>query len=85
MPAATGVHLLGIGGIGSMTLAAMMRASLGHTGRALKVGPKLTAAFACVALAAVIRASAPPESGRWLAAGLWAAGFAAFLVHYAPS
>jgi uncharacterized protein involved in response to NO len=84
LPAATGLHLLGIGGVGGMTLAVMMRASLAHTGRALKVGPMLTAAFVCVALAAIIRASAPPESGLWLAAGLWTAGFAAFVGHYAP-
>jgi uncharacterized protein involved in response to NO len=29
------LHLLGIGGVGGMTLAVMSRASLGHTGRAL--------------------------------------------------
>jgi uncharacterized protein involved in response to NO len=84
LPAATGLHLLGIGGVGGMTLAVMMRASLAHTGRALEVGPMLTAGFVCVALAAIIRASAPPESGLWLAAGLWTAGFAAFVGHYAP-
>ncbi len=84
LPAATGLHLLGIGGIGCMTLAVMMRASLGHTGRTLEVGPVLAAAFACVALAAVVRASAPPEAGLWVAAALWTAGFAMFLRHFAP-
>ena len=84
IPAAVGLHLLGIGGIGGMTLAVMMRASLGHTGRALEVGPMLAAAFACVALAAMVRVSATQEIGLWLAAALWAVGFAGFLVHYAP-
>lgn len=82
--AATGLHLLGIGGVGGMTLAVMMRASLGHTGRELEVGRLLTAAFACVALAAVVRASIPSEPGLWLAAALWTAGYATFLAHYAP-
>ena len=81
--AATGLHLLGIGGVGGMTLAVMMRASLGHTGRALEVGPVLTTAFASVALAAVVRASAPAETGLWVAAALWTAGYAAFVVLYA--
>lgn len=84
IPAAVGLHLLGIGGIGGMTLAVMMRASLGHTGRALEIGPMLAAAFACVALAAMVRASATDETGLWLAAALWAVGFSAFLGHYAP-
>ncbi len=84
VPAALGLHLLGIGGIGGMTLAVMMRASLGHTGRALEIGPMLTAAFACVALAALVRVSATNATGLWLAAALWTAGFAAFLGHYAP-
>ena len=84
LPAATGLHLLGIGGVGGMTLAVMMRVSLGHTGRALEVGPVLTGAFVCVALAALVRASASAEIALWLAAVLWTAGFAAFLVLYAP-
>jgi uncharacterized protein involved in response to NO len=84
LPAATGLHLLGIGGVGGMTLSVMMRASLGHTGRALEVGPMLTAAFACVVLAAVVRASAPSEAGLWVAALLWTVGFATFLSQYAP-
>lgn len=84
LPAAVGLHLLGIGGIGGMTLAVMMRASLGHTGRALEVGPMLAAAFACVALAALVRASATGEAGLWLAAALWTAGFVAFVGRYAP-
>lgn len=62
----------------------MMRASLGHTGRPLEVGPVLTVAFACVVLAAVVRASAPAGTGLLLAAGFWTAGFAAFLVFCVP-
>ena len=84
VPAVVGLHLLGIGGIGGMTLAVMMRASLGHTGRALEVGPMLAAAFGCVALAALVRVLATDETGLWLAAALWVAGFSGFLARYAP-
>ena len=84
VPAATGLHLLGIGGFGGMTLAVMMRAALGHTGRVTEVGPVLAAAFGCIALAALVRAATPPGAGLWLAALLWSAGFATFALSFAP-
>lgn len=83
-PAATGLHLLGIGGIGGMTIAVMMRASLGHTGRELVAGRALTAAFLCVALAAVLRVAVPQGAGLWAAAALWVIGFGLFLWRLAP-
>ncbi len=84
VPAATGFHLLGIGGFGGMTLAVMMRASLGHTGRALEAGRALTLAFTCVALAAVVRVTLPLPLGLWVAATLWALGFGLFVWRFAP-
>ncbi len=84
LPAAVGLHLLGIGGIGGMTLAVMMRASLGHTGRALQAGPTLSLAFAAVALAALVRAFLPSEPGLWATATLWTLGFALFVARLAP-
>jgi len=84
VPVAVGLHLLGIGGFGAMTLAVMMRASLGHTGRGLEVGPMLAAAFACVILAALVRVVAPSSIGLWIAAALWMLGFAVFLWNFAP-
>lgn len=83
-PAATGFHLLGIGGFGGMTIAVMMRASLGHTGRALQAGPALTLAFVCVALAAFVRVAAPMPLGLWIAAALWTAGFGIFVGRFVP-
>ncbi|WP_205470533.1 NnrS family protein [Breoghania sp. L-A4] len=87
--AAVGVHLLGIGAIGGMTVAVMMRASLGHTGRALVAGPALTAAAAMVFLAALVRVCFPElvlagVSGLWLAALLWVAGFSVFALRIGP-
>ncbi len=90
VPVATGLHLLGIGAVGGMTLAVMMRATLGHTGQALVAGPALTAAFVMVILAAMLRAAAGPTvvlgfSGTTLAALLWVAAFGLFLARLAPS
>ncbi|MFN4172578.1 MAG: NnrS family protein [Pseudorhodobacter sp.] len=84
LPSATGFHLLGIGGFGGMTLAVMMRASLGHTGRDLLAGPASTLAFALVALAAVMRVAVPGLLGLWVAGALWAVGFAIFVWRFAP-
>ncbi|MES2334332.1 MAG: NnrS family protein [Pseudomonadota bacterium] len=84
LPAAVGLHLLGIGAIGGMTLAVMMRASLGHTGRELQAGPALTLAFVSVALASLVRVAVPSELGLWLAATLCTAGFATFVARLAP-
>lgn len=88
-PEAVGVHLLGIGGIGGMTIAVMMRASLGHTGRTLVAGPALTVAAAMVFLAALIRVCFPDASvagitGLWIAALLWIAGFSIFILRIGP-
>jgi uncharacterized protein involved in response to NO len=84
LPVATGLHLLGIGGFGGMTLAVMMRASLGHTGRPLEAGRALTLAFACVALAALVRVAVPTTAGLWIAAALWTVGFGLFVWQFAP-
>ncbi|WP_431299906.1 NnrS family protein [Tabrizicola sp. BL-A-41-H6] len=84
LPVAVGLHLLGIGGIGGMTIAVMMRASLGHTGRDLQAGPALTLAFTAVALAALVRVLLPSEPGLWAAATLWTLGFALFVARLAP-
>ena len=84
LPAVVGLHLLRIGAIGGMTLAALMRASSGHAGRGLQAGPALTAAFVSLALAALARAAVPFEPGLRLTAALWACGFAIFLARMAP-
>ncbi|MDP3342259.1 NnrS family protein [Frigidibacter sp.] len=83
-PAVTGLHLLGIGGIGGMTLSVMIRASLGHTARELVAGRALTVAFGCVALAAVVRVVVPSGAGLWVAATLWVLGFGLFIWRFGP-
>jgi len=84
-----GLHLLGIGAIGGMTTAMIMRATLGHTGRALHLGPSLIAAFVLIMLAAIIRSTVPSVQfggfqGLELAALLWTMGFGVMLAKVGP-
>lgn len=77
------LHLLGIGGVGGMTLAIMSRATLGHTGRALIAPRPVALAYALIPLAALIRclgAEIPAfATPAVLTAGaLWLAAFGLF-------
>jgi len=55
LPETAALHLVAVGAIGCMTLAMMTRASLGHSGRALKVPPAITIAYLAVIAAALVR------------------------------
>lgn len=55
IPEIAALHLLGIGGVGGMTLAIMSRATLGHTGRALIAPRPVAWAYALLPLAALTR------------------------------
>jgi uncharacterized protein involved in response to NO len=88
-PEAMALHALGAGAAGTMILAVMTRATLGHTGRALVAVPGSALAYLWVSLGALARVAAPLLPGHQieltLAGGiLWAAGFAAFLWLYGP-
>lgn len=84
------VHALSVGAIGTMTLAIMTRAALGHTGRPLHVAPPIVVAYLLVTVAAVARISAPELPGDWYmpaiaAAGTsWTLAFVLFLYVYLP-
>jgi len=54
-PQLAGVHALGVGAAGGMTLSVMVRASLGHTGRQLQAGLITKLLFMAVNCAAVAR------------------------------
>jgi uncharacterized protein involved in response to NO len=87
--ATTALHALSAGAVGTMTLAVMTRASLGHTGRPLVAGPATTTIYALVSLGAILRISAPWAGGLYLAtltAGglLWSGAFALFVLAYGP-
>ena len=84
--AAAGYHAFGAGAIGAMTLAVMVRATRGHTGRELVAGKGGVAIFAAVLLAALTRIVAavgfPEISLIHLSGPLWSAAFLGFaLLH----
>ena len=87
---ASAVHALTVGAVGTMTLAIMTRASLGHTGRALKVSGATAAAYVMVSMSALLRIAVPvlmPDlyNEGMIAAGLlWVAAFALVSVVYWP-
>jgi uncharacterized protein involved in response to NO len=87
LPAAAGIHAWTAGAIGTMTLAVMSRASLGHTGRALVATGPVQAVYALVVLSALTRVCAAIRPGGsailLLASGLaWSAAFLGFAVAY---
>jgi uncharacterized protein involved in response to NO len=82
------LHLLGIGAIAGMTMTVMLRATLGHTGRAVVADRATGAMFSLLALAAFLRAIAAllPELD-WLItlSGLfWIAAFGLFTFWVGP-
>jgi len=87
VPLSAGFHAWTAGAIGIMTLAVMTRASLGHTGQALKAGPATQAIYACALVAAVVRIAAafvPSLALLHIAAFAWAAAFGGFALFYGP-
>ena len=89
VPASAALHALTAGAIGTMTLAVMTRASLGHTGRALRADGWTIACYLLVTLGAVARVAAPWAGGAYLpvlllGGGAWAAAFGLFVCRYAP-
>jgi len=81
------LHALTVGAIGTMTLAVMTRASLGHTGRALVADRATLAIYLLVTLAALLRVASPFAGAQGvlvtsLAGVAWSAAFATFAVHY---
>jgi uncharacterized protein involved in response to NO len=84
-----GVHAWTGGAIGSMTIAVMTRASLGHTGQALSASTATQFVYASIVVAAMARICAALEPAHatplLTIAGLaWAAAFLGFALVYAP-
>ncbi len=86
VPGAAAGQALGVGAIGTMTLAVMTRATLGHTGRDLRAGAATVAIYAGVVLAALLRVLAAFDPGlEWpihASACLWAAAFLGYAAVY---
>ncbi|MDE2376119.1 NnrS family protein [Bradyrhizobium sp.] len=89
LPSSAGIHAWMAGAAGTMTLAVMTRASLGHTGQALTASPATQAIYVAIVIAAAARICAvlhPPLSDVLLhvAAFCWAAAFLGFAVAFGP-
>lgn len=90
LPSAAAVHALTLGAVGGLTLAMMMRSSLGHTGRSLRAGRAEVVAFALVQLAGIARVVGTiVDPGLYrttvvVSCVLWSLAFAVFLLRYAP-
>jgi uncharacterized protein involved in response to NO len=87
LPPFVALHALTVGAIGTMTLAVMTRATLGHTGRPLTAGPGTTAIYGLVTVAALCRLVAPFVGEHylmmlWLAGCAWSAAFGLFAILY---
>jgi uncharacterized protein involved in response to NO len=90
MPETTALHALTVGAIGTMTLAVITRASLGHTGRPLAAGKATTAIYALVTMAAAARLLAPLTEDHYLAmlamsGAAWSSAYALFVLTYASA
>jgi uncharacterized protein involved in response to NO len=89
IPLAAAVHALTAGAMGTMILAVMTRATLGHTGRALHADTTTITIFALVNAAAVLRIVAvwavDAQDDFLEVSGLaWVGAFALFVAQYGP-
>ncbi|OPY95081.1 short-chain dehydrogenase [Bradyrhizobium sacchari] len=89
LPPSAGIHAWMAGAAGTMTLAVMTRASLGHTGQALTASPATQAIYVAIVVAAVARVCAVvvPAHGDvllHLAAFGWVAAFLGFAIAFGP-
>ncbi len=84
-----GIHAWTVGAAGTMPLAVMTRASLGHTGNALTASTVTQAIYAAIVIAALARIYAalePAWSGLllYIAAFAWTAAFFGFAGSFGP-
>jgi len=89
VPTAAAVHALTAGAMGTMSLAVMTRATLGHTGRVLRADRVTMLIYALASASAVVRIVA-----TWVADGqmdlyqvaavAWVGAFALFAAEYGP-
>jgi uncharacterized protein involved in response to NO len=89
VPAGAGIHAWMAGAAGTMTLAVMSRATLGHTGQPLTASFATQAIYVAVIVAALARICAVIEPVHsepllQLAAFAWAAAFFGFALSFGP-
>jgi uncharacterized protein involved in response to NO len=89
VPTAAAVHALTAGAMGTMTLAVMTRATLGHTGRVLRADKVTMAIYVLASASALLRIGAAwtvdAQMGLYeIAALTWVGAFALFAAEYGP-
>ncbi|GAA6202660.1 NnrS family protein [Aquicoccus sp. SU-CL01552] len=80
-------HLWMAGAVGLMTLAVMTRATLGHTGQALRAGPATLALYLALVVSVLFRMAAglwPAMALYHLSATFWTLAFVGFAAVYGP-
>jgi uncharacterized protein involved in response to NO len=87
LPPTAALHALTAGAIGTMTLAVMSRAALGHTGRPLTAGPGTCAIYVLVTIAVLLRVLAPLGGDNYLlllslSGTAWSGSFGLFFLLY---
>lgn len=90
LPGTAALHAITVGALGCLAIGMMTRVALGHTGRELRAGALMTAAFVCMLLAAPVRLVAPVVTGEFAhlplagAALLWSIAFALYFIRFVP-
>jgi uncharacterized protein involved in response to NO len=89
VPRSAAVHALTAGAMTTMVLAVMTRATLGHTGRALKASGGTVALYTFVTMAAVLRVTATLGLGSYallldISGSAWIVALILFLAVYGP-
>jgi uncharacterized protein involved in response to NO len=87
LPGTAALHALTVGAVGTMTLAVMTRATLGHTGRLLVAGPATRLIYLLINVAAIARVLVPlvgsqTEAALWIAGATWSGAFGLFALAY---
>ncbi|MEO8144107.1 MAG: NnrS family protein [Betaproteobacteria bacterium] len=87
LPPTAALHALTIGAVGTMTLAVMTRATLGHSGQPLVAGPGTVAIYLLVTLAALLRLAVPLGGDyllhlTWCAGAAWSSAYLLFFFAY---
>jgi uncharacterized protein involved in response to NO len=84
------IHALTVGAFGTMILAVMTRASLGHTGRALIASPRIAICYTLISISALVRvfvsATLPSQYEAIIttSAVFWMAAFGLFIRVFVP-
>jgi len=89
LPENAALHALTAGCVGTMVIAVMSRAALGHSGRPLRASPAIVVAFVLVSAGAALRVAGPLWPDAWtamvnLGGGLWALAWMIFAVVHLP-